>query len=160
MASSSEGRGVARPSCAAAIWSAVIPARTSAPSVSFGWTPLSHVAVARVCSPLPSPRASACPWASPLSTTMRSRNGSRGRSVGDSSRAVFAGGVHDSIAMPLGRYTHPSRRTGSAARAPTPARAGVMASSIGRASAAPAPRRNVRLGSVFRVMIMIPLSSS
>ena len=63
MASSSDGSGVSAPMPAAATWSAVTPARTSAPSVCFGCTPFSHTEVARECSPLPSPSGSACPWA-------------------------------------------------------------------------------------------------
>ena len=103
MASSSDGSGVSRPMCRAASWSAVVPARTSEPSVCFGCTPFSHVELARECSPLPSPRGSACPWARPLTTVSCLRYGSRGCRMRDSAKpGPVSAGVHSCITAPLG----------------------------------------------------------
>ena len=89
--------------CCAAIWSAVVPLRTSAPSVSFGCTPLSQTVPARECSPLPSPRASACFWLSPTGTITWSWNGASGLRVrGSSVIRPSPAGCHDFITAPLG----------------------------------------------------------
>ena len=54
----------------------------------------------------------------------------------------------------------PSRFVGRAAVRASAVAAGTMASSSGSASAAPAPRRNVRRGSDILVIIMTACSSS
>src|ERR1700752_816619 len=80
---------------------------------------------------------------------MRSRNcssGSRPRVIAQLVPSVA--GVHLSIMIPLGTSMN-DIRIGRLASAD---RAGVMASSTGRASAAPAPRRNVRRGIDFLVI--------
>ena len=89
--------------CCAAIWSAVMPLRTSAPSVSFEWTPLSQTVPARECSPLPSPSASACFWLRPIGTMTWSWNGASGLSVGESSSsAPSPAGYQCFITAPFG----------------------------------------------------------
>ena len=86
--SSIEGRSVSLPNCAAAIWSAVVPRRMSAPSVFLGCTPFSHVAQARECSPLPSPSDSPCFCARPLTIVRRSRYGANGVRMGENVKSA------------------------------------------------------------------------
>src|SRR5580658_8733061 len=79
---------------------------------------------------------------------MRSRNGASGSRIGVKAKsAPSVAGVHLSIMMPLGTSMK-AMRTG---RAVAVAKAGVMASSTGKASAAPVPRRKVRRGIDFLV---------
>src|SRR5437667_7966378 len=61
--------------------------------------------------------------------------------------------------MPLGTYTK-AMRTGVLPGMRLPASAGVIASRNGSAIVAPMPRRNVRLPSALRVIIMADLPSS
>ena len=105
--SSSDGRGVSPPSSRAASWSAVVPSWMAVgpmrPRRSHACTPLSHAAVARGWSPLPSPNESACRWARPLSTSSRSCTGASGLRVGDSANpAPVAAGTNCSWITPLG----------------------------------------------------------
>src|SRR5262245_47993640 len=80
---------------------------------------------------------------------MRSRNGSSGSRTRVSAKlAPSVGGVHLSIMIPLGTSMKDIR----IGRLSSAASAGVMASSTGSASVAPAPRRNVRRGIDFLVM--------
>src|SRR5438477_3514520 len=80
---------------------------------------------------------------------MRSRNGASGSRIGDRAKpAPSVAGVHLSIMMPLGTSMN-DRRIGRAVAA---AKAGVMASSTGRARAAPVPRRKARRGIDFLVI--------
>ena len=93
--SSNDESCVFLPSSFAAIWSAEIARRKSAPPVLYGWTPVRNVAVARAWSPGPSPSARPFTCASPPNTLTYSRNGSSGFIVGLNSKfapAVF--GVH------------------------------------------------------------------
>src|SRR5580700_3423172 len=77
---------------------------------------------------------------------MRSRNGASGSRIGVKAKsAPSVAGVHLSIMMPLGTSMK-AMRTG---RAVAVAKAGVMASSTGKASAAPVPRRKARRGIDF-----------
>src|SRR5580700_294473 len=77
---------------------------------------------------------------------MRSRNGASGSRIGVKAKsAPSVAGVHLSIMMPLGTSMK-AMRTG---RAVAVAKAGVMASSTGRASTAPVPRRKARRGIDF-----------
>jgi len=55
---------------------------------------------------------------------------------------------------PFGTNTAPNRNSGLAAVFDWAVRAGTIASSSGRATVAPTPLRNVRLGSDFLVMNM------
>src|SRR5712672_3443498 len=81
---------------------------------------------------------------------MRSRNCASGSRTGDSCKSPSAAGVHLSIMIPFGTSTNAMR----IGRALSAASAGVIASSTGSASAAPAPRRNVRRGLDFLVISM------
>src|SRR5712671_1447256 len=81
---------------------------------------------------------------------MRSRNCASGSRTGDSCKSPSAAGVHLSIMIPFGTSTNAIR----IGRALSAASAGVIASSMGSASAAPAPRRNVRRGMDFLVISM------
>src|SRR5258705_12160758 len=81
---------------------------------------------------------------------MRSRNGASGSRIGDNCRAPPAAGVHLSIMIPFGTSMNAIR----IGRALSAASAGVIASSTGSASAAPAPRKNVRRGMDFLVITM------
>jgi hypothetical protein len=60
---------------------------------------------------------------------------------------------------PFGTYTNPRRRAGFAAVCASAESAGTMASSSGRASVAPSPRRNVRRGNDILLMNISVLSS-
>src|SRR5215213_10186870 len=75
---------------------------------------------------------------------MRSRNVASGSSTGVSSKSApsFAG-VHLSIMMPFGTSMN-DRRIGRTVSGAATASAGIIASSIGNASAAPAPRSTAR----------------
>jgi hypothetical protein len=77
----------------------------------------------------------------------------------DSSPSVSPGGVQRAWSHPIGMNTNPSRRTGLAGVFARAVAAGIIASSKGSASVAWTPRRNVRLGSAFFVMIMTISSS-
>src|ERR1044071_4905049 len=82
---------------------------------------------------------------------MRSLKSASGSSTGVSAKsAPSVAGVHLSIMIPFGTSMN-DRRTG---RAGSAANAGVMASSTGKARAAPVPRRNARRGSDFLVSII------
>ena len=155
-ATSSDRSWVSRPSWSAAVWSIVLPPRRSAPSVRFGCTPLSQTALARAWSPEPSPTsASAGREARPETTTRRSLNGSIAFSVGVNSKSrPTASGVHFPRMAPFGMYTKPRRRTGVASVLARAVAAGIIASSKGRATVAPMPRRKVRRGINFFVMII------
>src|SRR3954447_25272159 len=82
---------------------------------------------------------------------MRSRNGASGSRTGDNCRSPSAGGVHLSIMIPLGT----SMKAIRIGRALSAASAGVIASSMGSASAAPAPRKNARRGMDFLVRTIV-----
>src|SRR4051794_33051251 len=87
-------------------------------------------------------------------------NGVSERSVGESSVSVSEpGGVHCAMFEPIGMYTNPRRRTGLAGVAANAVMLGIMASSRGSASEAPAPRRKVRRGRAFFVTIIATSSS-
>ena len=58
-------------------------------------------------------------------------------------------------AHPIGMYTNPKRRVGATAVAAEAVKDGIMASSNGSAMATPAPRRNVRRGKAFLVIIIV-----
>src|SRR6266404_5759947 len=80
---------------------------------------------------------------------MRSRNGSSGSRTRVSAKlAPSVAGVHLSIMIPLGTSMKDIR----IGRLASAEKAGVMASSTGSASEAPAPRRNVRRGMDFLVI--------
>src|SRR6516162_9254249 len=83
---------------------------------------------------------------------MRSRNSASGSRTGVKAKSPpsFAG-VHLSIMIPFGTSMNVIR----IGRAVAAASAGVMASSTGSANAAPAPRRKVRRGMDFLVIITI-----
>src|SRR5712671_2546870 len=81
---------------------------------------------------------------------MRSRNCASGSRTGDSCKSPSADGVHLSIMIPFGTSMNAMR----IGRALSAASAGVIASSMGSASAAPAPRKNVRRGMDFLVITM------
>src|ERR1035437_1084222 len=130
----------------------------SAPSVFFGCTPVSHVAPARAWSPGPSPRERPLICARLLSTSVRSRNGANAFMVELNSKAAPSPeGLQLDSMIPFGTYTKPKRTAGLAAFV-VPANAGTIASRNGSASTAPAPRKNARRGSCFRVTIIGPIS--
>ena len=58
------------------------------------------------------------------------------------------------MSHPIGMKTKPSRRTGLAAVLASGVAAGTIASSNGSAIVAPMPRRNVRRGMAFLVIII------
>src|SRR5262249_49160949 len=93
-----------------------------------------------------------CCWSSPLSTSMRSRNCASGCRTGVSSKSApsFVG-VHLSIMIPFGTSMN-DRRIGRWVSADS---AGVMASSTGKARVALAPRRKLRRGIDFLVIVNI-----
>ena len=91
-----------------------------------------------------------------LSTVTCFITGASGLSVGDSAvSAPPRGGVQLVMCEPIGTYTNPSRRTGLAAVSDWAVSDGIIASSRGRATVAPMPRKNVRRASAFFVMIMM-----
>src|ERR1700676_2503223 len=80
---------------------------------------------------------------------MRSRNCASGSRIGGRSKpAPSVAGVHLSIMIPFGTSMNDMR----IGRAVSAAKAGVMASSTGKAKAAPAPRKKVRRGMDFLVI--------
>src|ERR1700688_4924295 len=80
---------------------------------------------------------------------MRSRNGASGSRIGvRANPGPSVAGVHLSIMIPLGTSMN-DMRTGRSVAA---AKAGVMASSMGKARAAPVPRRKARRGMDFLVI--------
>jgi hypothetical protein len=64
------------------------------------------------------------------------------------------GGVHRVMSQPIGMKTKPRRRTGFAAVFARGVAAGTIDSNKGSAREAPIPRRNVRRGIAFFVMII------
>src|SRR5438128_1520927 len=76
--------------------------------------------------------------------------------IGESSSSLFSpGGVHRVISHPIGIKTKPNRRTGLAGVLARGVAAGTIASNNGSASVAPMPRRNVRRGMAFFVIIIL-----
>ena len=89
-----------------------------------------------------------------MKTIRRSLSGSSGLRIGDnSSSSGEPGGVQREWSQPIGMNTKFSRGTGLAGVLSQAVAAGTMASSSGRASDACMPRRNVRRGRAFFVMI-------
>ena len=126
-----------------------VPDCISAPSVLRPGTPVRNLVDAPAWAPPPGPGLR------PVSTRVRSRCGAIGCRIGENAKSrPVAAGVQCSIAMPLGTYNTPKRRMPRAAVFRTAERAGTMPSSRGRASVAPRPRRTVRRGIAFLVMIM------
>ena len=149
--SSSEGSRVSEARAWATIWSAETPFWMSAPAVFFGWTPVRKQAAARAWSPGPSPSSLALWWARPLSTRMSWRKGSSGLRMRVNAKALpFLRGLpvrHDDAVRAR------RRRTGGRARVrarPPWRRPAAWRRAAGRASVAPAPRRNVRRGRCWR----------
>ena len=86
----------------AIIWSTVVPACTSAPSVCFGCTALMNAGAARGCWPPVSPWSVAGKLSSPLKTRVRSRNGSSGVRMGENSNpSPSVGGVQSNMLTPF-----------------------------------------------------------
>src|SRR5260370_42216285 len=82
---------------------------------------------------------------------MRSRNGASGSRIGVRAKsAPSVAGVHLSIMIPLGTSMNDMR----IGRAVAAAKAGVMASSTGKARAAPVPRKKARRGMGFLVITL------
>src|SRR5687768_11229890 len=121
----------------------------SEPLVLRAWAPVRKLADARAWSPAPSPRARPCVCAKPLRTLKSFLCAARGwRMRGSSYSAPTALGVQCGRVTPLGTFTN-AMRLGKPAGDAVEARAtdasdGAIASSIGSATAAPRPRKNVR----------------
>src|ERR1700704_308144 len=87
---------------------------------------------------------------------MDSRNGSSGFRIGENSKpSPTAFGFHASTIAPLGKKTAPKRVPGFAGVFASAVYAGTIASSSGRDTAAPMPRRNVRRAREVFVMNMV-----
>ena len=108
----------------------------------FGTAPLSQPDAAAACISATPPARFRL-----LTTTRCSRSGSSTFSVGESSKPVpAAAGVHDGMSAPCGMYMKPMRIGRAASVFANTVAAGTIASSSGKASTAPAPRRKLRLG--------------
>ena len=127
----------------------------------------SHVAHARVCSPLPSPSDSPCFCARPLTIVKRSRYGASGVRIGESSKSVpgpFRRPVVEAVVH------RDAVRDVDEARSGTPDFAALLqrrrkrrhhgVEQRQRKRGAQAPRRNVRRGNAILVMIMTAASAS
>jgi hypothetical protein len=92
-------------------------------------------------------------------TTIEPRNRSSGFKAGESSKSRSPpAGVQASMMAPLGTKTAPKRGRGRAGVCASAVIAGTIASSSGRATVAPTPRRNVRRGNDRFVTNMGPLT--
>ena len=133
----------------------------SAPSVFFGWTPVSQVAPARAWSPAPSPKArplnlgEVAEHEDLIAERLQRLHGRHELEAGAVRRRhpILLNDAVRNIDKP---EAHRRRRRGQARAAI----AGIMESSSGKASAVPTPRRNMRRSRAFFVMIMILGSSS
>ena len=138
--------------CLARIWSIEMPA-SSQVSLVGGEMSVRNRVLALACAPPGRPGVGT--QARLLKTSRSSLNGESGANVGVSSKPTpSAAGVHCSMTMPFGTYITPNRVIGVAAVFWSAVKGGTIASSSGKASVAPMPRRTVRRGIAFLVISM------